>query len=62
VYKKVNLLAELKRMAQGKRTIMPECYVAEWALDQCKDAGRRGRRDDSVIFLERLYALDDKRL
>ena len=71
-YRKIDMLAELKRMARGKDPTVPARDVARWAVDWV-NAGLEGggagagveagavRRDDAVDFLDRLYRLEDSR-
>jgi hypothetical protein len=71
-YRKIDMLAELKRMARGKDPTVPARDVARWAVDWV-NAGLEGGgavagdgavaagRDDAVDFLDRLYRLEDPR-
>ena len=73
-YRKIDMLAELKRMARGKDPTVPARDVARWAVDWVNaglegggaragveaGAGAAGR-DDAVDFLDRLYRLEDPR-
>lgn len=73
-YRKIDMLAELKRMARGKDPTVPARDVARWAVEWVNaglegggavagdgaGAGAAGR-GDSVGFLDRLYRLEDPR-
>ncbi|MGA2674180.1 MAG: hypothetical protein ABSE99_13240 [Terracidiphilus sp.] len=63
-YRKIDMLAELKRMAHGKDPTVPARDVARWAVEWVNaglDSNGAARRDDAVDFLDRLYRLEDPR-
>ena len=58
-YSKLDMVAELKRLASGKATHTPAEFLAGWALEQVTPA--QHVRGDEVAFLERLFRLPDPR-
>jgi hypothetical protein len=56
-FQKVDMLAELKRLAGHKKTRVPEAVILDWAV-LWAEAGLAG---DPIERLERLYRLPDTR-
>lgn len=57
VYQKINVLAELRKLATGEPTKAPADLIAVSAIPLV----RAGMREKDVEELERLYTLSDKR-
>jgi hypothetical protein len=58
--------SELRSLAHGKRSRIPVKILAEYVLNYCSQPAQPSTpkprpQDDSVQFLERLYALEDPR-
>jgi len=51
------MLAELKRLSEGKKTSVPARWIADWAATWTK----AGIATDETEQLERLYRLQDMR-
>ncbi len=61
-YRRLDMVKELRKLAQGKPTAVHVDRLAMWALEHlsAEVQPRRSRRDrdDSVQWLENLYRLD----
>jgi hypothetical protein len=57
-YQKINVLAELRKLAKGKQTKAPAWLIAELSIPHVQ----AGARDRAVDELERLYRLEDPRV
>lgn len=66
-YQRVNWLADLKRMARGQKPKAEAWLIAQLAADRLAaipdgvTRTHRERREQSVVWLERLYRLSDPR-
>jgi hypothetical protein len=60
-YAKLDMLNELTHLAHCRRTHVPAALIADWALAYVKAEIRTPAQDNDVQFLERLYALPDRR-
>lgn len=56
-YVKINVMAELGKLSQGKATTAPAWLIADQAIRKI----RAGQKDSEREDLERLYRLDDTR-
>jgi hypothetical protein len=56
-YARINVLAELRKLAKDKPTKTPACIIADWAFPLVL----AGLRERDVDELERLYSLEDPR-
>jgi hypothetical protein len=58
-FRKIDLVKELKRVAEGKRSSISHQRLAEWVLPRL--AAEYTRDDAGQRELERLYRLEDPR-
>jgi len=61
VYAKYNLMAELGKLSQGRKTTAPAWLIAKLTINEIRALERAVRQDDELADLEGLFRLEDPR-